>query len=348
MLLKQQMMGVHMLNQYLKMKRSGHTRHKIFITQIILIVFIKCVFAINLDSISKLQPKEYTPEESAKIVQKEQERILNEKREIIENIFKQIDSVGYSKEKLQYIIGDSAGLELFKRVKIIRSEYRKKQNGYFNRDAERLDENIITLNTVISTVQSYFWIKNLLLPNKVPSVTGDQLRDYQRNGIYDSASSLYTLFRLNLGIDSSCKAYGPIINKIKKDKIFSFVLKYSSKERFYAYFDELSLDSLLMVFDEVHNFTDREKEILEKWDYERTLEHLFNNLFKYYQQIKNINIEDTKKDEKLKSKYQKLLSLFKNKSTLKMLDYWDVRFKDTMDGTMYPEVREYIKNLHKK
>ena len=337
-----------MLNRYLKMKRSGHIIPKLLLLQIILLVITEFAYGIDFDSLMKSPEKKLTPAESAEIIKKEHDKVLRERKDVIEKGFNELDSIGYTKEIFQYIIGDSAGEDLYKKVKNIRATYKHNTSGNFNENCRRLDEADIVLMTANNCAICYLQIKNRLLPNEVPKVTGEQLRAYLKEGINDSAVSLYRLFRYHLGIDSSCKAYGPIVGKLKKDKILSFILKYSTNERFYYYLESLSIDSLIMVFNEVQSFSRSELEILEKWDEEYTLEKLYNNLFKYYQQIKNINIEDAKKDEKLKSEYQKLLSLFNSKSTLKMLDYWDVRFKDTMDGTMYPEVREYIKNLHKE
>jgi hypothetical protein len=332
----------------LQKEKSGHLLRNVLLLQILGIIFVKTIYAFNIDSIRKSIGKELTPDESAVIIKKEHEKLLNDKIKTIANNFTELDSIGYTKEIFQYINSDSIGGDLYKKVKIIQATYKHKTEGDFYKTYYWLEQADLILMSAISCTQSYYQITKRLLPNKVPQVTGELLHAYANGEIYDSAASLYSLFRYHLGVNDKCKAYSSIIKKVKADKNLSFILKYSNSERFYYYIEDLSVDSLIMVFNEIHSFDKRELGILEKWDEECTLKLLFSNLFKYYQKFTSIKIEDLEKNEKLKYEYQKLLSLFKNKSTLDMFKYWDVKFSINNDKTIYPEVKKYIEQINGK
>lgn len=307
---------------------------------------MKAVYAFNLDSIKKSIGNELSPEESVIIVKREHDKLLKDMIETIANDINELDSIGYTKEALQYVNGDSIGEDLYKKVRIIQATYKHKMEGDFYKNYNWLEQADLVLMSAISCTQSYHQITKRLLPNKVPQVTGEQLHAYCKGEIYDSAASLYSLFRYHLGIDEKCKAYSLIIEKVKMDKNLAFILKYSNVERFYYYLEDLSIDSLIMVFNEIHSFTKRELGILEKWDEESTLKLLFNNFFKYYQKFIAIKPEETVENEKLRAEYKKLLSMFKNKSTLDMFKYWDIKFLMTKEKTIYPVVKKYIEQLN--
>lgn len=278
------------------------------------------------------------------IIKRDQEKELNNLRSILRENISILDKAGYSEEMFIYMYGEDEGRKLFHEINNIKTKYNKPVRKSFDENWWYLEDALTTIMGADNCINDYHYITKWLLPNEVPEVTGEQMAAYDKGNFKDTAAALYRGFFYCVRMNKECKVYNLIRKKILKDKNIALVDKYSSDERLYYYLENMSIDSLRNVFNEIHQFNERELSILTKWSDEFTLETLYRNIDYYYNKvIRYRQSESTNENEKLE--IEKILRFFKEKSTVKMFDYWDDKFIGEENKFNYSKIREFVKSL---
>lgn len=315
---------------------------------LLLTVIFRCVaYCLNIDGLVESLGAKSPSEVDSSIVINEQVKTLKEMRESIDQQFRELDSIGYTKEMFIYVCGKIEGERIFNKAKILRTKYRRPVGKSFEENARYLEDAFVGNMITVNCVHSYFDIKKWLLPYDVPIVTGEQMKAYHEGNYSDSVAGLYLLFKRYIGIDSLCEAYTTIRKKILKDKNLAFISKYSNHEMLYYYLEDLSIDSLSEIFKEIHRFNKREISILTKWDEEHTLIKLYYNITDYYKNFQQLTECDSTIEQNTEQ-YIKLKKFFQEENTSKMIRYWDEKFKYEKNKILYSEIKEFIWKLQQE
>lgn len=320
---------------------------------IIILLLAKFGISLDIESIKKKYGKPLSPQESAALVKREEEKTLSFLKESIAKSLSVLEKEKKLKEILMYMDGEQAGLEKFTRLNSIKENYSDHSEYSFEMYYSYLCDVDVFIMELVSCLYSYRIIAEKLLPNSVPLVTGEQLESYQNGKSEDSAASLFILFKYHIGIDKSCKAYNDIIGKILQDNYLKFIYDYSNlkkdsrNSRLYYLLEKMSLDSLREVFDIVLNLKKRELGILTNWGEESTLFYLYNNVYRYVQQARSYeNQVALSENEQLA--YSEIVRFLKEKNITKMYALWDKKFAEEIEKTDYLEIKAYIESLRLK